>query len=292
MIFLRVHFKDRMISGALTGTKGVSYVSGWMTVETFPEFLKHFQRQTRCGFSSNVLLIMDIHASHISPESVEYAKLNGIVILTIPPHTSHKLQPLDRSVFGPLKAHYNRAADAWMLNHPGQLIKIDNIAELLGTAFTQAFTPQNIQSGFRVSGVYSFNRDIFTDDEFLSSYVSDRAEQATPSINPHESNDLSKPSTSSSASSELREETPVCPNISLEQISPHPKASARKNITNRKRTKSIIATDTPVKNQMMKDFAEQTAKAKRKKKVRSNKAKISKKKGKKTQSFDTIEYSG
>jgi hypothetical protein len=31
-------------------------------------------------------------------------KENGIVMLTLPPHTLHKLQPLDRTVFGPYKA--------------------------------------------------------------------------------------------------------------------------------------------------------------------------------------------
>ena len=56
-------------------------------------------------------------------------------MLAIPPHTSHKLQPMDSSVFGPLEAHNNRAADAWRLEHPGQLIKTDNIAELPGAAF-------------------------------------------------------------------------------------------------------------------------------------------------------------
>ena len=60
---------------------------------------------------------------------------------------------------------------------------------------------------------------------------------------------------------------------------------------NRKRTKSIIATDTPVKNQLMKDFAKRTANAKGKKKVRSNKAKISKKRGGNALSLDTIESS-
>ena len=80
-----------------------------------------------------------------------------------------------------------------MLNLPGQLIKIDNITELLGTAFPEAITPQNIQSGFRVSGVYPFNRDIFTDNEFLSYYISHRAQLAFRSVNLREGKDLSKP---------------------------------------------------------------------------------------------------
>jgi len=117
---------------------------------------------------------MDNHDSHISVESLNLAKENGITLLTFPPHCSHKLQPLDRSVYGPLKRHYNTACDSWMMRNPGQPMKIYDISEVLGIAFPLAFTPANITSGFRVSGIFPFNRDIFPDSEFLSSFVTDR----------------------------------------------------------------------------------------------------------------------
>ncbi|GFT43223.1 DDE-1 domain-containing protein [Trichonephila clavipes] len=43
------------------------------------------------------------HKSHVSIEAIILAKEHGIVMLTFPPHTSHKLQPLDRGVFSPFK---------------------------------------------------------------------------------------------------------------------------------------------------------------------------------------------
>jgi hypothetical protein len=46
-----------------------------------------------------VLLLMDNHESHV----LIAARENGIILLTFPPHTSHKLQPLERCVFGPFK---------------------------------------------------------------------------------------------------------------------------------------------------------------------------------------------
>ncbi|KAG1702374.1 hypothetical protein GQR58_004503 [Nymphon striatum] len=48
------------------------------------------------------------------------------------------------------------------------------IPALVGKAFPQAMTPVNIQSGFRVSGIYPLDRNIFTDDEFLPADVTDR----------------------------------------------------------------------------------------------------------------------
>ena len=95
---------------------------------------------------------MDNDDSHDSLESITYAKENGIILLTFPRHCSHKLQPLDQSVYIPLKRFYNAASDSWLLRNPGKPMTIDDIVEIVGSAFPQAFTPRNIQGGFRVSG--------------------------------------------------------------------------------------------------------------------------------------------
>lgn len=79
-----------------------------------------------------------------------------MILLTNPPHSSHKLQPLDVSIFGPLQAYYNAAADSWLLRHPGTPMTIYNVAELLGQAFEKAMTPINIKSGFKENGYISF----------------------------------------------------------------------------------------------------------------------------------------
>ena len=44
-------------------------------------------------------------------------------------------------------------------------------------------TPLNIQSGFRVSGIYALDPDIFQDDEFLPSHVTDRTMATTMHTN-------------------------------------------------------------------------------------------------------------
>ena len=45
---------------------------------------------------------------------------------------------------------------------------------MVGKAFPRAMTPLNIQSGFRVLGIYPFKFDIFQDEEFLPSHLTDR----------------------------------------------------------------------------------------------------------------------
>ena len=125
------------------------------------------------------MLTLDNHDTHLSIETIDIAKDNGVVIQTLPPHSSHKVQPLDRSVYGLFTAFWNQAATAFMTNHPGQIITIHDVAQNAGNTFQLAFTTKNIIAGFRVSGIYPFNPRVFSDEDFLCSYVTDRQPVAT-----------------------------------------------------------------------------------------------------------------
>ncbi|CAK1592219.1 unnamed protein product [Parnassius mnemosyne] len=149
-----------MINGASPETLGLATPSGWSNGDKFEDFLNHFIKHVRPNNYNKVLLILDNHESHISIKIIELAKNNGIVMFTFPPHTSHKLQPLDRTVFGPLKKYYNKACNDWLLQHPGTPLTIYNVAECFGTAFPLAFTPSNIQNGFKVARIWPFNDNI------------------------------------------------------------------------------------------------------------------------------------
>ena len=114
------------------------------------------------------MLLCDNHESHISVVGLDYASENGVVMLSFPPHSSHKLQPLDSTVYGPLKKLYNNSCESWMSNNPGKAMTIYEIPEIGGCANPKSVTPANIQSGFRITGIHPFNENVFTDDEFFA----------------------------------------------------------------------------------------------------------------------------
>jgi hypothetical protein len=115
-----------------------------------------------------VLLILDGHKSHTkSLSTIEFARENGIEMVSLPPHTSHKLQPLDRSFFKPLKSAFNTACSSWLRSHPGRRITVDQLGELFNTACLKAATMENAVSGFRCSGIVPFNSDILLSTDFL-----------------------------------------------------------------------------------------------------------------------------
>ena len=102
-IFQRVKYQDHFTRDGSVDRIGSSHTSGWMTYHNFLKFLEHFVKHIRASRDKKVLLLLDNHQSHIHIDILIYARDHGVVRLSFPPHCSHKLQPLDRSVFGPLK---------------------------------------------------------------------------------------------------------------------------------------------------------------------------------------------
>ena len=150
-IFPRVRFYNHFLNGAPIDSDGDANKSGWMTEKTLKKYLEHFIKHTRCTVEAPVVLLLDNHASHIAIEILDIAKSNGITMISFPPHTTHKLQPLDRSVFGGFKKHYDTAMDAFMVSKPGTPATIYDIPTLVTRAFERSMTQSSIKAGFRVS---------------------------------------------------------------------------------------------------------------------------------------------
>jgi hypothetical protein len=74
----------------------LAHQSGWMNDDLFLIYLQHFKKQVNCSPDDPILLILDNRISHISYPVVDYCRSKGIIIFTLPPHTSHVLQPLDK----------------------------------------------------------------------------------------------------------------------------------------------------------------------------------------------------
>ena len=100
------------------------------------------------------LLLLDNHQSHISLVVINIAEENGLNILTFPPHCSHRLQFWDNCMFGPFKAFYYCFCDSWMMSNSGQLISIYKVAELIASAFVEAFNPENITSASKKCEIF------------------------------------------------------------------------------------------------------------------------------------------
>lgn len=279
-VFPRQKMNPAFLFGAPPGSDGAAYITGWMTEDNFLLFLKHFVKFTRCSKEKKVLLLTDNHESHISLPGIDYARENGIIILTFPPHCSHKLQPLDVTVYSSFKGCYNtQVTNRLTIEKPGTPLSIYDIAGLVGKAFPQSFTPANIISGFSTTGIWPFNDMKFTDVDFLCSAVTDRpnphgesatdAEDRPTSQCTSQINSMNQPSTSNSGltNQETTFQTVISRSfgVSPENILPYPKAGPRKDSNKgRKKGKTMIATDTPNKIEIEVKYREREEKKQKK----------------------------
>jgi hypothetical protein len=75
-----------------------------MTNEIGLSWLELFHKYTKDRMvGTHQLLILDGHNSHVSPEFDWFCLDHQIIILCIPAHSSHLLQPLDVGCFSVLK---------------------------------------------------------------------------------------------------------------------------------------------------------------------------------------------
>lgn len=168
-IFKGVYSKPIYSYGAPPGTViKMRKESAYISSDLFKEwFLNHFLPRKQAGIN---LLILDGHAAHMSIEVLELAKENNVIMLCLPSHTTHYLQPLDRAFFGPFKRMFNEACNNMMKNKLGQgRLGREDFGNLLSIAWNRSATIQNGVAAFRSTGVYPLNKEAIPDHAFLLS---------------------------------------------------------------------------------------------------------------------------
>lgn len=146
----------------------LSYTSsakGYTNNELGVEYIKDFHEQTKEKADKVRILFVDGHASHCTLAFLDFAAEHNIIIISYPPHTTHKLQGLDVACFGPLKIFWAQERDKWERER-GEPVRKEDFLRVYHLAATRAFTEGNIRSAFRATGVWPINHEIFSDGDF------------------------------------------------------------------------------------------------------------------------------
>lgn len=105
--------------------------NGYINTELFMDWLNNYFIPRKPAGKN--LLIFNGHSSHMNTaELLQAVQNNEIIILCLPSHTTHYLQPLDRVVFKPFKTYFK---EVW-----AKLVKLkskisrDDSGELLNSA--------------------------------------------------------------------------------------------------------------------------------------------------------------
>ncbi|CAF4891595.1 unnamed protein product [Pieris macdunnoughi] len=168
-IFRRVRMKMELMDGAPPGSAYACNTTGWMKLGVFEQWFDHFLTHVKPSKDDPAMLMLDGHLSHTKNLNVVLkAREKHVLIMCLPPHCTHKLQPLDVAVMYPLSIYYNQALEKWMNNNPGRVVTVFQVAKIFGEAYLKAATPSNIISGFLKCGIQPINQDVFSDVDYVA----------------------------------------------------------------------------------------------------------------------------
>jgi hypothetical protein len=171
LIFLRKRKQQEFELGLPPGGWAEVSDSGWINSDLFLKWLNKFIDFSKSTKESPVLLILDGHSTHT--KSLEVIDLARVILLCLPPHTSHRLQPLDVSFFKPLSLYYGEELRKWLRCNPGKIVTLWQISSIFGAAFIQSATMKSALKGFEKTGIWPPNKNIFPESYFLPSDTTD-----------------------------------------------------------------------------------------------------------------------
>lgn len=134
--------------------------TGWMTAETFYEYITNIFLPflNDVNIERPVIVFLDGHKSHLSLHLSKFCREHGLILISLYPNSTHILQPLDVAVFGPLKARWKKIVKQWRIENEKEITKLD-VPKALAQIINDDGMVKNIQSGFRVTGLYPYNAD-------------------------------------------------------------------------------------------------------------------------------------
>jgi hypothetical protein len=99
---------------------------------------------------------LDGHNSHCTFTFCKYAADKKIIIICLPSHTTHALQPCDVGAFGPLAQSWKR--EVTLASQSLIAIRKDNLLAYYHAARVTALKTTTIQSAFRKTGIWPLDR--------------------------------------------------------------------------------------------------------------------------------------
>ncbi len=127
--------------------------SGWIDKGGFLLVLNHLRSQIFGSPTKPVLVFVDGQSFHVGYPAVMYCKEQGIILQTLPPHTSHGSQ----TFYGPFRRYLKEDNDEFMRRNPGKAITIYDVPIISKLVIEKAFPEHNIKKGFSVTGIFPFN---------------------------------------------------------------------------------------------------------------------------------------
>lgn len=142
--------------------------SGWMTAKNFYEYFANVFHPwlVEHHYQFPIIVFLDGHSSHLSLQLSKFCRDKEIIIVCLPPNTTHLMQPLDVAVFGPMKKNWRKKVRQFCFEHGHEISKQD-VPTVLSEVLATESTAENIKSGFRKCGLVPFDPSLVDYDKCI-----------------------------------------------------------------------------------------------------------------------------
>lgn len=150
------------LQGCPGGTMVRCSPNGWINKDIFFEYALRWIRFLRSWrlLDRKHILLLDAHKSHVyNLRFVQLMIQFDISVLCIPAHTSHLVQPLDSIPFASFKAAWHERILDYLFGRAGVGLPKWEFFKVFLPVWRKTMIPQNVQAGFRKTGIYPFNPD-------------------------------------------------------------------------------------------------------------------------------------
>ena len=121
-----------------------------------------FQRHTKDKAGrAKCMLIVDGHSSHVNMRFINLCDEYGIILGILPPHSTHRLQPLDLKIFSPLSTAYSVEIDRVFQESGGySRMTKRSFWSIFRIAWNKAISRANILSAFKAAGIHPLDPSV------------------------------------------------------------------------------------------------------------------------------------
>jgi len=162
------------ISGSFAVTLRMSE-NGWVNKELFVDWAEMFVSTLPKHDDKHHVLFLDGHGSHVyNMDFIELMKKHKVEVWCFPAHTTHWLQPADRTFFRSLKHWWSEDGLKLARISAGRKLTRQEFLKLFASAWNQSATVENALSGFCATGLFPLDRSKINSDAFLPSQTTER----------------------------------------------------------------------------------------------------------------------
>lgn len=138
------------------------------TNELFSQWFRRFIFFSGAKKEQQVLLLFDGKPSYTkSIEIVKITRDNGVNIVSFPPCTENKVQPIDEIFINDLSKAYEKVVETWLELNPKSKLTAKQGADLFDKTLSEEAAAVAAIEAFKRCGIYPLKTDLFTESDFI-----------------------------------------------------------------------------------------------------------------------------